>query len=102
MMMQTVTSAALQQQESVSRHRVETLDLADSSKAAFTDQNDPVNPFTLFGTTRYKPSSHFALQHAKFLTHHEITCKQAFAGLAGSQQTGLALHVCMQSDLCHS
>lgn len=55
MMMQTVTSLALQHQEqSVPRTKLETFQLAESSKAAFTEQEDPVNPFTLFGNTRYQ------------------------------------------------
>lgn len=53
--MQTVTSAALQhQQQYVARTKLETYELAESSKTAFTEQDDPVNPFTLFGNTRYK------------------------------------------------
>lgn len=55
MMMQTVTPMALQHQEqSVPRIKLETFQLAESSKAAFTEQEDPVNPFTLFGNTRYQ------------------------------------------------
>lgn len=86
-MMQTVMSAALQQQESVARRNVETWELADSSKAAFTDQNDPVNPFTLFGTTRYNHSGHFALQHAESLRvvmkSHTSKRLQVLLALAG-------------------
>ena len=53
--MQTVASAALQQQQQpVPGNKLETLELAELSKAAFAEQDDPVNPFTLFGTTRYK------------------------------------------------
>ena len=50
-MMQNVTSAAAQW--SVHRTTSETFELAES-KAAFTEQDDPVNPFTLFGNTRYR------------------------------------------------
>lgn len=74
MMMQTVTSLALQHQEqSVPSAKLETFQLAESSKAAFTEQEDPVNPFTLFGNTRYQA--------------HLATCALQFFSLNNLQRT---------------
>ena len=77
MMMQTsaVTSAALHQQEqSVPRTKLEMFQLAESSKAAFTEQDDPVNPFTLFGNTRYNAHLSTCALHPFSLSncHHTL------------------------------
>lgn len=83
MVMQAVTLPALLQQKSVARQTAGTLELADASKAAFTEQDDPVNPFTLFGTTRYKQIDHLLCTNIPgFKSHCQPASKQELAGLA--------------------
>lgn len=62
-------------------------DLAELPKASFSDQNDPVNPFTLFGNTRKKFLIEI-LEGTKVVSRKKgFTTTTCVSGVAIGQQT---------------